>query len=146
MSDETPQAGILNSEDQLAAEKRARQRRGLLPPIKPGEVRNPTGKNGREARAAISQFLEEPSETDKGKTRFRRVLEKLYAKAIAGDTQAAKALVEQHAGKPQQAVDLSSEDGTLRPKVLEVRWVQPKPNDQPSFPPPASDGTGTNGT
>ena len=146
MSDETPQAGILNSEDQLAAEKRARQRRGLLPPIKPGEVRNPTGKNGREARAAISQFLEEPSETDKGKTRFRRVLEKLYAKAIAGDTQAAKALVEQHAGRPQQAVDLSNEDGTLRPKVLEVRWVQPRANDQPALPPSTSDGTGTNGT
>jgi hypothetical protein len=146
VSNETPQAGILSSEDQLAAEKRARQRRGLLPPIKPGEVRNKTGKNGREARAVISQFLEEPSETDKSKTRFRRVLEKIYAKAIAGDTQAARTLVEQHAGKPHQALDLSNEDGTLRPKVLEVRWVQPKPNDQPSLPPPASDGTGTNGT
>jgi len=146
MSDETPQDEQTSAEDQVAAEKRASQRRGLLPPIKPGEVRNKTGKNGREARAALSQFLEEPSETDKGKTRFRRVLEKLYAKAIAGDTQAAKTLVEQHAGKPQQAVDLSNEDGTLRPKVLEVRWVQPKPNDQPALPPPTADGTGTNGT
>ena len=73
-------------------------------------------------------------------------VEKLYAKAIAGDTQAAKALVEHHAGKPQQAVDLSNEDGTLRPKVLEVRWVPPKSNDQPALPPPSSDGTGTNGT
>ena len=146
MSDETPQDESLSAEDQLAAEKRARQRRGLLPPIKPGEVRNKTGKNGREARAVISQFLEEPSETDKGKTRFRRVLEKLYAKAIAGDTQAAKALVEHHAGKPQQAVDLSNEDGTLRPKVLEVRWVQPKPNDQSAPSAPTTDGTGTNRT
>ena len=136
MSDETPQDERLSADDQLAAAKRANQRRGLLPPIKPGEVRNKTGKNGREARAVISQFLEEPSETDKGKTRFRRVLEKLSAKAIAGDTQAARTLVEHHAGKPQQAVDLSSEDGTFRPKVLEVRWVQPTPNDERNLPPP----------
>jgi hypothetical protein len=146
MSDEKPQDNQPDTEQQPSVDKRANQRRGLLPPIKPGEVRNKTGKNGREARAALSQFLEEPSETDKGKTRFRRVLEKLYAKAIAGDTQAARTLVEQHAGKPQQALDLSSEDGTLRPKILEVRWVQPKPNDQPTLPPPASDGTGTNRT
>lgn len=51
------------------------------------------------------------------------MLEKLYAKAIAGDTQAAKTLVEQHAGKPQQALDLSNEDGTIRPKILEVHWA-----------------------
>jgi len=146
MSDETPQDESLSTEDQLAAEKRARQRRGLLPPIKPGEVRNKTGKNGREGRAELSQFLDDPSETDKGKSRFRRVLEKLYAKAIAGDTQAAKALVEQHVGKPKQALDVSNEDGTLGPKVLEVRWVQPKPNDQPTLPSPTSDGTGTSGT
>jgi hypothetical protein len=140
MSNETPQGGQPSSEDQLAAEKRASQRSGLLPPIKPGEVRNKTGKNGREVRATISQFLEEPSETDRGKTRFRRVLEKLYAKAIAGDTQAAKTLVEQHAGKPQQALDLSNEDATLRPKILEVRWVKPK--DEPAPAPPEKDGTG----
>lgn len=146
MPEETTQTERPSTEDQLAAEKRASQRRGLLPPIKPGEVRNKTGKNGREGRAELSQYLDDPSETDKGKTRFRRVLEKLYAKAIAGDTQAAKTLVEQHVGKPKQALDLSNEDGTLRPKVIEVRWVQPKPNDQPSLPPPASDGTGTNGT
>ena len=145
MSDEAPQDERGATEDSIAAEKRANQRRGLLPPIKPGEVRNKTGKNGREARAAISQFLEEPSETDKGKTRFRRVLEKLYAKAIAGDTQAAKTLVEQHVGKPQQALDLSNEDATLRPKVLEVRWV--KPEDDPArVALPEKDGAGTSGT
>ena len=144
MSDESPD---LTPEDEHDTALRAQRQANLVQPVKRGEPgRNPTGKNGREARAAISKFLEEPSETDKGKTRFRRVLEKLYAKAIAGDTQAARTLVEQHAGKPHQALNLSSEDGTLRPKVLEVRWVQPKPNDQSAPSAPTTDGTGTNRT
>jgi hypothetical protein len=137
----------LTPEDERDTALRAQRLSNLVQPVRKGEPgRNPMGKNGREARAAISKFLEEPSETDTCKTRFRRVLEKLYAKAIAGDMQAARTLVEQHAGRPQQAVDLSSEDGTLRPKVLEIRWVQPKPNDQPTPSPPVFDGTGTNGT
>jgi hypothetical protein len=138
MSDETPQEERSGAGGLVPATRLNNQQRGLRP-IKPGEVRNKTGKNGREARAAISQFLEEPSETDKGKTKFRRVLEKLYAKAIAGDTQAARTLVEQHAGKPQQALDLSNDDGSIQPKVLEVHWV--KPQDEPG--PPEKDGSGT---
>jgi len=141
------ESASLTPEDERDTALRAQRQANLVQPVKRGEPgRNPTGKNGREARAVISQFLEEPSETDKSKTRFRRVLEKIYAKAIAGDTQAARTLVEQHAGKPQQAVDLSNEDGTLRPKVLEVRWVQPKPNDQSAPSAPTTDGTGTNRT
>jgi len=134
MRDETTQDERPSADDQMAIEKRASQRRGLLPPIKPGEVRNPTGKNGREGRAEMSQFLKEPSETDKGKTRFRRVLEKLYAKAIAGDTQAAKTLVEQHIGKPQQAVDLSSDNGSLRPALVRFEFMRPpSDNDSPGI-------------
>jgi hypothetical protein len=131
VSDETPQDQRLSTDDQLAIEKRANQRRGLLPPIKPGEVRNKTGKNGREGRAELSQFLEDPSETDKGKTRFRRVLEKLYAKAIAGDTQAAKTLVEQHVGKPKQSMDLSNEAGDLAIPTVRIHFVNPRADDLP---------------
>jgi hypothetical protein len=131
MSDEKSPDDQPDTENQPTVDKRASQQRGLLPPIKPGEVRNKTGKNGREARAAISQFLEEPSETDKGKTRFRRVLEKLYAKAIAGDTQAAKTLVEQHAGKPKQSMDLSNEAGDLVLPTVRIHFVNPRADDLP---------------
>lgn len=118
MSDESP---ALTPEDEQDTALRAQRLANLVQPVKIGEPgRNPAGKNGREARAAISKFLEEPSETDRGKTRFRRVLEKLYAKAIAGDTQAARTLVEQHAGKPHQALDLSNEDGSFGLRVVAV--------------------------
>ena len=66
------------------------------------------------------KFLKEPSETDKDRSKFRRIIEKMYAKAIAGDAVAARTLIEQYAGKPKQAMDLSNSDQTMRPPKLEI--------------------------
>jgi hypothetical protein len=129
MSDESP---AVTPEDEHDTALRAQRLANLVQPVKKGEPgRNPTGKNGREERAELSQFLKEPSETDKGKTKFRRVLEKLYAKAIAGDTQAAKTLVEQYVGKPKQAVDLSNEAGDLAIPTVRIHFVKPREDDLP---------------
>jgi len=87
---------------------------------KQGEVRNKTGRNGRTGQAEIVKFLKEPSETDKDRSKFRRIIEKMYAKAIAGDAVAARTLIEQYAGKPKQAMDLSNSDQTMRPPKLEI--------------------------
>lgn len=114
----------------------------------PGEARNPHGRNGRGTQLVIAKFLEEPS-ADPTSTRFQKILLAAYTSAIVPGPKGAvdrKTLIEHYAGKPRQGLDLSNEDGTLQPKVLEVRWVQPKPDDQPTLPLPTSDGTGTNGT
>lgn len=49
-----PEANVPASKD---PEKRKRQLANLKPPIKPGEVRNPTGSNGRIVRQALLNEL-----------------------------------------------------------------------------------------
>jgi len=94
-----------------------------LRPGAPDGPHNPTGKNGRTAQATIVKFLEEPS-ADPTSTRFQKILLATYTSAIVPGPKGAadrKTLIEYYAGKPRQAIDLSNEDGTLRPKVIEVQ-------------------------
>ena len=112
----TPPVGVPMSDAEAAA-KAARIAKGhanLLPPCKPGETRNPSGKNGRKQAAALIKWLEEPS-TDPDKMRIERVWEKLYLAALKGSVPAGKVLVEQHGGRPKQQIDLSSVDGSMSP-------------------------------
>jgi hypothetical protein len=96
---------------------------------KKGEVRNPQGLNGRKRQDLIALFLEEPSETDASKSKLRRVIEKLYAKALAGSDMAAKTLIEQYAGRPKQAVDLSNEAGDLGIPTVRIHFAKPFGDD-----------------
>jgi hypothetical protein len=98
-----------------AAELKAKRCANLLPPIKPGETRNPTGNNGRKKQAALIRWLEEATEKGQPQTRIERVWQAMYLEAIKGDVNAGKALMEQHGGKPRQQLDLSSEDGSMSP-------------------------------
>jgi hypothetical protein len=117
----------------------------LRPPA-PGEARNPHGRNGRGAQMVIAKFLDEAS-ADANSTRIQKVLFAAYTSSLIPGPKGAidrKTLLEYYAGKPRQALDLSSEDGTMRPKILEVHWV--KPEDQPTPAPQACDGTRRNKT
>jgi hypothetical protein len=117
-----------------------------LRPGAPDGPHNPTGKNGRTAQIAIAKFLEDPS-ADPTSTRFQKILLAAYTSAIVPGPKGAvdrKTLIEHYAGKPRQGLDLSNEDGSIRPKILEVHWV--KPEDEPAPAPPEKDGTGTSGT
>jgi hypothetical protein len=90
-----------------------------LRPVKPGEVRNPTGKNGRN-RAELFRAWAEKSPTligDKDKSRIENVWEKTYQRAMDGRrkdcTLASKVIIEQYQGIPKAALELSNPDGSL---------------------------------
>ena len=100
--------------------------------VKRGEVRNPQGINGRQRQEFIAAFLEEPSETDANKSKLRRVLEKQYAKAIAGSDMAAKTLIEQYAGRPKQALDLSNDAGDLGTPTVRIHFAKPQESQEPA--------------
>ena len=120
------------------------------PPIKPGEVRNPAGKNGQsEAHAELMRILNEPGDKP-DKTWLRLVVEEtIHSALIPGRNGASdrKLLVEKATGKAKESIDLSNSDGSLGPKVLEVRWVDAvKTEEPPALPPAAPDGSGTSGS
>lgn len=72
----------------------------LLPPCKPGEVRNKYGRNGRDKNKILVDFMEEVDPRDKKeRTRIRAFLETTYLRALAGHSVAIKYIGEQYAGK-----------------------------------------------
>jgi hypothetical protein len=93
-------------------ERRARRLANLRSPIKKGEVRNPTGRNGRERSDYIVGILDE---LDKGEPRIRRVVLAAYRRALKGSDPAAKFLGEQYGGKARQLIDLTSSDRSMSP-------------------------------
>jgi hypothetical protein len=130
MSDDAPRPTLTpEGAAAKAAELKAKRCANLLPPIKPGETRNPTGNNGRKKQAALIRWLEEATEKGHPQTRIERVWQAMYLEAIKGDVNAGKALMEQHGGKPRQQLDLSSEDGTMSPLAIDVIFSK-TPTDQ----------------
>lgn len=86
--------------------------RNLLPPIRPGESRNPTGKNGRDKNKIIVDFLEACDAKDHGKrARILVLLEAMYLRARLGNGAAMKFLGEQFFGKAKQQIELTGENG-----------------------------------
>lgn len=72
----------------------------LLPPCKPGEVRNKYGRNGRDKNKIIVDFMEEIDPRDKKeRTRIRAFLETTYLRSLAGHSVAIKYLGEHYAGR-----------------------------------------------
>jgi hypothetical protein len=98
------------------------RRKGIanLKPIKPGEVRNPTGKNGQEWLTAFRDYFAtwDSVPVRKGRKavkiegeRAELVRRALFMNALAGDTQAQKIITEQLQGRPMQSVEVSGPGG-----------------------------------
>jgi hypothetical protein len=127
-----------------------KRKRNLLPPIRPGECLNPTGKNGRDKNKIVVDFLEAIDDKDEAKRpRIHVLLEAMYLRARIGHGVAMKYLGEQYTGRAKQQIELSGQDGgpitmanltteELR-KMLEAQLAQP--DEEPSDDEPPS-GTG----
>jgi hypothetical protein len=97
-----------------------------LTPVKPGQVLNPTGKNGREGSEAWRKFLDEFDGAEPSKSRRLRMHETWYKLIVEEkDTNALKLGVEQDQGKAKQQIDLSNEDGSLRPPSIAIGFGKP---------------------
>jgi len=92
-----------------------------LRPIKPGEVRNPSGRNGKARLEEFREYLNEKAELSSGHTRRENVLLALYATAIdrrrRDHIAAVRIILAYDLGFPAQAleVDHSSRDGSMSP-------------------------------
>lgn len=94
-----------------------------LRPIKPGEVRNPKGINGRAQREAFVAWADETDpEAKDGQTRIAAVREAIFKKAKKGGDQAQKLFLEQYQGRARQHVQVTGEnDGPVRITYDHVR-------------------------
>lgn len=128
------------------------RRKNLRPPIKPGEVLNPLGKNGSEWLARIRAFAEEIDPNDRPRRggakrdRFARLMEAGYKKALKGGDVPWKVIVEQLAGRPRQHIEVSGnasngplvtfllpENGRdVAPPEAPAAEGEPKPNGDPT--------------
>ncbi len=98
-----------------------------LIPAKKGEVRNPKGRTPilPEIREAYNEFL---SKEEGGKTRFDKLLESIYQRALKGDIRAAQEFLDRYYGKAKQEVDITSKGEKINPlpTVINVTY-EPKP-------------------
>jgi hypothetical protein len=93
-----------------------KRKRNLLPPCQPGETRNREGKNGRDKRKVIIDFMEKMDPKDPHqRTRIQCFLESVYLRSRTGNGTCVKWLGDQFFGKAAVRVDLSNEDGSLQP-------------------------------
>lgn len=89
------------------AERRARSLANLEKhKIKKGEIRNPTGRNGRERSDYVVSVLEEQDK--RGVSHIRRILLKQIARAEHGSDQAGKTLIDHYKGKARLEVDVTT--------------------------------------
>ena len=109
MDDETK-----SPESSPSVDGKEKRKSNLLPPIQPGESRNPTGRNGRDKNKIVVDFLEalDPKDPEKRK-RVQVLLESMYLRARMGHNVAMKYLAEQYTGKAKQQLELSNPDGSL---------------------------------
>lgn len=126
---------------------------GNLRPAQKGEPsRNPSGKNGRTRAETVANFLDDPEDTDIGKTLIRKlglpentpriiaVLHRELLAALGKSDLARKTLIEQYGGKARIQMDLTSSDGSMTPGDRLVTYRIPdngrgpvanKPGDEP---------------
>ena len=83
--------------------------------IKPGEVRNPTGKNGRkDAAAKLKAELEKFLKGDLGeKARWDWLLEAWFAAALKGSAPHIGMLLDRVYGKAKEQIEITGEDGPI---------------------------------
>jgi hypothetical protein len=123
------------------------RRKNLTNPIRPGEVRNPTGKNGSEWLTALRDYFANPHDEklearligkgNQGKTRFELALRALFLNAIRGETPAQKVVTEQLAGRPLQQVEVTGPDGKPFVPAAVRLYLPANGRDVVSAPPPA---------
>lgn len=92
-----------------------------LKPAKPGEVRNPLGKNGSDWLSAFRDFFAEQA-TEKlpkgsprrepGDTRHRLAMKALFMRIMRGSDQGQKLALEQLQGRARQSVEMTGPGGT----------------------------------
>lgn len=94
--------------------------RGLRP-IKPGEVRNPTGRNGATAITELRRFMDERAEPTSRRTRGENLWLALYTTALdrrrRDHVAAARVLLAYHLGKPLETLEVSGPGGGPIPSV-----------------------------
>jgi hypothetical protein len=123
------------------------RRKGIanLKPIKPGEVRNPTGKNGSEWLNAFRDFFSGKAaalpkgsglKVRKGDTEYDVLLRALRQNIVMGSDPAIKLAIEQLAGRARQQIEVSGPDGKpLAGQTVVLRM--PDNGSGPDEPPPA---------
>jgi hypothetical protein len=114
MSDDSP---FPPNDAPVETPKRRGNIANLLPPIKPGEVRNPKGNNGRQRMAEFRAWADEKTTPESKLTRAQNVWNALYATAIdrkrgMQHVAAGKVFVEQYQGKPVTPVEMTGKDGS----------------------------------
>jgi hypothetical protein len=103
-----------------------------LRPIKSGEVRNPTGRNGKMRIDELRDYLNGKAEPSSPHTRRQNILLALYTTSIdrrrRDHVSAARVLLAYDLGLPAQAlqVDHSNTDGSMLPAVVRIYPVKPR--------------------
>lgn len=119
-ADEPPEPLPGNDEEKMTLREK---RIANLKPIRPGEVRNAKGINGRAQREAFVAWANEADpEAKDGQTRVAAVREAIFRKAKKGGDQAQKLFLEQYQGRARQHVQVTGEnDGPVRITYDDVR-------------------------
>lgn len=91
--------------------------------FEPGEVSNPSGRNGKQFKAALNVAIRR-AEGDK--IMLARIAEALVDKAASGDVQAIKEVADRLDGKAVQATEISGPEGGEIP-IGRVEWHVVKP-------------------
>jgi hypothetical protein len=111
-----------------------------LRPIKKGEVRNPSGRNGKVRVDKVRKYLSGKDEPSSRHTRRENILLALYTTSIdrrrRDHVAAARVLLAYDLGLPAQAlqVDHSNTDGSMLPAVIRVYPVKPQEENSPPEP------------
>jgi hypothetical protein len=114
---------------------KVRGRAENLKPAKPGEVRNPLGINGstwlKEFKDYFAGEVSEDLPRGKrglvrpGERRIDAIKRSLFMKAVFGDPQAQKLIIEQVQGRARQHVELTGKDGAPLAPPATVRLYMP---------------------
>jgi hypothetical protein len=129
------------------------RRKNLRPPIKPGEVLNPTGKNGSEWLKAFRDFFDQvPTEKlpkgaprrDPDDSRHTIAIRALFRNMVMGSEQSLKLGLEQLQGRARQHIEVSGAAGNgplvtflLPPNGRDVEPGDPEKKDPDASSPPA---------
>jgi hypothetical protein len=92
-------------------------------PFEAGAVSNPTGKNGKQFKAAVRLAV---NRTDGDKTKLAQIAEKLVEMAVAGDMQAIKEVADRTDGKATQPVGGDSDAPLTLSHEIVIRAAYPK--------------------
>ena len=106
-----------------------------LQPIQSGEVRNPTGRNGKVRVDKVREYLDEKAEPSSRHNRRENILLALYSTSIdrrrRDHVAAARVLLAYDLGLPPQAlqIDHSNNDGSMLPAVIHICPVSPREDE-----------------